>query len=58
MKTSVAFHSTLAPRMDQFVAFKRMQGYDYTDQARNLSYFDRFLVSEHDHTEGQLLTRL
>jgi integrase len=42
------FHSALAEQMQQFVAFKRMQGCDYTDQARKLSYFDRFLVAEFD----------
>ena len=40
------YHSVLAEQMQQFVAFKRMQGCDYTDQARKLSYFDRFLVAE------------
>ena len=46
MNTAVSFRSPLAEAMGQFVAFKRMQGYDYTDQARTLSYFDRFLVAE------------
>jgi integrase len=44
-KTS-EFHSALAEQMQQFVSFKRMQGCDYSDQARKLSYFDRFLVAE------------
>ena len=44
MKKTIGFHSVLAEQMQQFVAFKRMQGYDYTSQARTLSYFDRFLV--------------
>ena len=46
MKKDTEFHSALAPRMREFVDFKRMQGYDYTDQARTLGYFDRFLVEE------------
>jgi len=46
MKTVFTYHSALAEQMDRFVAFKRMQGYDYTDQARTLSYFDRFLAGQ------------
>jgi len=48
MKKTIGFHSVLAEQMQQFVAFKRMQGYDYTGQARTLSYFDRFLVDDID----------
>jgi len=40
------FHSVMAEPMEQFVAGKRTQGYDYTDQARTLGYFDRFLAAE------------
>ena len=32
MNTAITFHGRLAGAMDEFVAFKRMQGYDYTDQ--------------------------
>ncbi len=46
MNRMISFHSVLAEQMQQFVAFKRMQGYDYTNQARTLSYFDRFLLHE------------
>ena len=46
MNKAINFHSVLAEQMQQFVTFKRMQGYDYTDQARTLSYFDRFLIED------------
>jgi len=46
MTTAIRFHSRLAAAMDEFVADKRLQGYDYTDQARTLSYCDRFLVAD------------
>lgn len=46
MNKLITFRSSLAEQMQQFVAFKRMQGYDYTDQARTLSYFDRFLFED------------
>jgi len=55
MKKTTGFHSVLAEQMQQFVAFKRMQGYDYTSQARTLSYFDRFLVDEADEARGSCL---
>ena len=48
MNKMICFHSVLAKQMQQFVAFKRMQGYDYTNQARTLSYFDTFLIEELD----------
>ena len=48
MNSITAFHSFLAEHMQAFVAFKRMQGYDYTGQARTLSYFDAFLVNVYD----------
>jgi len=56
MTTIPEFHSTLAPRMREFVNFKRMQGYTYTDQARTLGYFDRFLATELGATQGPCLT--
>jgi len=46
MSKMICFQSFLAEQMQQFVAFKRMQGYDYTNQARTLSYFDSFLLHE------------
>jgi integrase/recombinase XerD len=33
-----------------------MQGYDYTDQARTLSYFDSFLLEEYDGAQDQSLS--
>ena len=46
MNKMITFRSVLAEQMQQFIACKRMQGYDYTDQARTLSYFDSFLFEE------------
>lgn len=46
MKKAIVFHSVWAEQMQQFVAFKRMQGYDYSSQARKLCYFDRFVLNE------------
>ena len=46
MNRMISFHSVFAEQMQQFVSFKRMQGYDYTNQARTLSYFDSFLSQE------------
>jgi site-specific recombinase XerD len=40
----IHFHSHLAEQMQQFVAFKHMQNYDYTSQAQKLSGFDKFLA--------------
>lgn len=55
MSKIIRFHSLLADQMHQFVAFKRMQQYDYTSQARTLSYFDRFLVEELDDRQEPCL---
>jgi len=44
-----AFTSSLADRMVQFIAFKRMQGYDYKSGGRRLRLFDVFL-SEIEYT--------
>lgn len=41
MKTTT-FQSSLAKKMDDFVIFKQLQGYDYTIQALALGYFDTF----------------
>lgn len=43
MSSPPEFTSSLADRMVQFIAFKRMQGYDYTSGARRLRRFDVFL---------------
>jgi len=40
------FHSSLANKMDEFVNYKRIQGYDYTDQAKALHYFDLFACKQ------------
>lgn len=56
MNKMTSFRSVLAEQMQQFVAFKRMQGYDYTDQARTLSYFDRFLFEEYDGAQAPCLS--
>ena len=53
MSTKCTFHSRLASAMSQFVAFKRMQGYDYTSQAVALQGFDR-LLSVSDCSDGVL----
>lgn len=46
MSIPVVFRSAWAEAMEQFVAFKQMQGYEYSSQARTLSYFDRFLLEQ------------
>lgn len=56
MNKIIGFYSVLAEQMQQFVAFKRMQGYDYTNQARTLSYFDSFLLDEFDGAQDQCLS--
>lgn len=43
----IHFNSCLAGHMEQFVNFKRIEGYDYTCRAQRLGYFDRFLCQEH-----------
>jgi site-specific recombinase XerD len=56
MNEMINFHSVLAEQMQQFVAFKRMQGYAYSSQARTLSYFDRFLFEAFDGVQAQCLS--
>jgi site-specific recombinase XerD len=56
MNKMINFRSFLAEQMQQFVAFKRMQGYDYSSQASKLSYFDRFLFEEFDGLQAQCLS--
>ncbi len=44
MNTPGGLTSSLAERMVQFIAFKRMQGYDYRGGADALGHFDAFLT--------------
>lgn len=44
MSVSVEFTSPLTDRMVQFIAFKRMQGYDYKNGADQIGIFDAFLA--------------
>ncbi len=46
MKERVDFSSSLAGRMIRFIAFKRMQGYDYYDGIQRLRRLDSFLAKE------------
>ncbi len=43
MSLHPCFKSPLSDRMEQFVAYKQMQGYDYEASANTLVFFDRFL---------------
>lgn len=45
MSAVLQFHSSLAPALVDFVAWKQCQGYDYTDRAVRLARFDRFLCA-------------
>lgn len=40
------FHSSLAQHMTDFVSFKRMQGFDYSAQAKSLHFLDAFLCEQ------------
>src|SRR6056297_1892449 len=44
MSTPHKFTSSLSDRMIQFIAFKRMQGYDYKNGANQIGIFDAFLA--------------
>jgi len=44
--THYTFQSHLASRMNDFVAFKQLQGYDYTHPPKHLWPFDRFLADQ------------
>ncbi|NQT17008.1 MAG: tyrosine-type recombinase/integrase [Planctomycetes bacterium] len=55
MSRNESFHSVLAEVMADFVVFKRMQGYDYSQQVRLLGLFDRFLCGQ-DIEEAVLRT--
>jgi integrase len=46
MSAKTGFSSSLSEAMNDFVAFKRMQGYDYTNVEKHLELFDRFLVEQ------------
>ena len=46
MMVTPSFCSSLAPSMIDLVAFKRMEGFDYTGQARILGLFDAFLCEQ------------
>lgn len=52
MKAAITFASRLAERMIQFIAFKRMQGYDYTASAACLKRFDTFLSNRQDASQA------
>jgi site-specific recombinase XerD len=56
MNNLITFSGPLAQGMAEFVAGKRMQGYDYTDQAWTLSCFDRFLAGDDSRGEAGRLT--
>lgn len=49
------FKSALAESMERFVAFKNMNGYDYSARCENLKRFDRFLL-QHGCPSGLLST--
>lgn len=53
MNPQTSFESPLADMMERFVVHKQMQGFDYTDRAYRLKFFDRFLCSE-DCSDGLL----
>lgn len=53
MSAPTTFRSPLAEAMELFVAFKRMQGCEYSFQAAVLGYFDCFLL-EQDCADGLL----
>ena len=46
MKERIDFHSPLADRLTGFLAFKRMQGYDYSGNIFRLRHLDSFLARE------------
>lgn len=58
MNRLITFQSVLAEDMQQFIAFKRMQGYDYSSSAKKLAHFDRFLLNHGaEITEAGLLNQ-
>jgi site-specific recombinase XerD len=46
MMTALAFRSSMAEAITNFVTFKRMEGFDYTSQAKSLKRFDWFLCEQ------------
>ncbi len=46
MKT-IEFHSWLSEQIDRFIELRRLSGTDYSSGARQLGYFDRFLVEQY-----------
>lgn len=46
MSKQPTYKSPLGDMMEQFVIHKRMQGYDYAAQEKELRFFDRFLCGE------------
>jgi integrase len=53
MNPQTSFESPLADMMERFVVHKQMQGFDYTDPAYRLTFFDRLLCSK-DCSDGLL----
>lgn len=51
------FHSSFAIKMDEFVNYKRMQGYDYAEQAKALHYFDLFACKKR-YTQTRLTQKI
>jgi integrase len=51
------FNSSFAKKMQEFVNYKRIQGYDYTDQAKALLYFDRFACMK-EYAETRLSQKI
>jgi len=51
------FNSSFADKMQQFVNYKQTQGYDYTDQAKALLYFDRF-ACQRGYAQTQLSQKM
>lgn len=56
MKT-YTFHSSFAERIREFIDYKKLQGYDYSDQARTLYYFDVFARKE-GYTQPRLSKKI
>ena len=44
--TAPTFRSSLAQAITNLVTFKRMEGFDYTNQAKSFGYFDAFLCAQ------------
>ena len=45
--TTLTFRSSMAQRLENFVALRRLAGTDYQSQTRLLVYFDKFLAKEY-----------